>query len=186
MSAALGALLALGLAATVFLPRTTVRGPAVHLFRAFFPSWRFFEDTGPAPRLMHRLVGPDGTTGPWLDTLPPVSRGPLALLYNPAGNLRLAFGSLVDQLVAELATIDEAALARGDLRALDALVPYRLVRRLVSERVGSGLAPAPAPALAFQIRLVLDDPRCAPDEREVVFESPVLTAEAARDDGAPP
>lgn len=174
MSAALGALLGLGLAATVFLPRTTVRGPAVHLFRAFFPSWRFFEDTGPAPRLMHRLIGPDGAAGPWLDTLPPVIRGPLALFYNPAGNLRLACGSLVDQLVAELATLDEAALARGDLRALDGLMPYRLVRRLVAERITAATTPA------FQLRLVLDDPRCSPDEREVLFESPVLTVEETK------
>jgi hypothetical protein len=169
---ALGGVLVLALAATAFLPRVTVRGQAVHLFRAFFPSWRFFEDVGPAPRLMHRRfeAGPGGAPGPWTDTVPPVPRGPLALLYNPAGNLRLACGSLVDQLVADLDALDEAALARGELDALDALVSYRLVRRLVEQRRAS----EGEDAGAWQFRLVLDEPA-----QTVVFQSPVFDDPAA-------
>jgi hypothetical protein len=50
-------------------------------------------------------------------------------LLNAAGNLRLAYQSLVEQLEAELDGV-ERALA-------PTLVPYRLVQRLVEERLRS-------------------------------------------------
>lgn len=147
--ALIGVLLALGLVATVFLPRIDVPGPGVHLFRAFFPSWRFFEDVGAAPRLFYQVSG----EADWHDALPPVPRGPGALLFNPRGNLRFAGGSLVDQLVADLAvTDDDPERARAQM---EAAVSFRLVRRLVEARLRA--LPASAAVAGYRIRVAADD-----------------------------
>ncbi len=119
------------LAACVVLPRTTVRHRSVTLFRAFFPSWRLFEDVGPLPCLFHRSSPShvEDAWSEWQETLPHRPRGLCALLLDAEGNGRFASGSVVDQLVQSL---DEASL---DLDAFEGSVPYQLVCALVRERV---------------------------------------------------
>lgn len=71
-----------------------------HLWRSLFPSWRFFDRPG-APFVLEVSWEPDH----WERLhLPPARdwRWPLRLLVNPAGNLALAWQSLVDRLAQEL------------------------------------------------------------------------------------
>lgn len=167
-----GALLLLGLVATILLPRVDVPGRAVHLFRAFFPSWRFFEDVGGTPRLDYRVHLETGELGPWTDALPPVPRGPTALLLNPAGNLRFAGGSLVDQLVADFEVLTDAevddAPERG-LAALERMVSFRLVQNLVATQLR--VRPDATEVTAYELRLVLDAPDVPEAAREVILQT---------------
>lgn len=168
-----GALLLLGLVATIFLPRVDVPGRAVHLFRAFFPSWRFFEDVGGTPRLDYRVHLSSGDLGPWTDALPPVPRGPAAVLVNPAGNLRFACGSLVDQLVADFEMLTDAEVADASeqgLPALERMVSFRLVQNLLATRLRA--RPDAAEIAAYELRLVLDAPDVPEAEREVILQTP--------------
>jgi hypothetical protein len=94
------------------------------LLRSLLPSWRFFEDVEPGPELLYCVVQ-DGEDGAWQPALtPPAQRG---LFLNAQGNLYLAQQSLVEQLWAELDGVETDAVS--------GLVSYRLVRRLVAERV---------------------------------------------------
>jgi hypothetical protein len=110
---------------------------AVQLLRAFFPSWRFFEDVGDALTLEMR-VGPDeATLGPWQPAWSRPRRRARMLLVASEVNLLLACGSLLQQLHAELAEVDPAHPER-----LTTTVPYRLVRDLVRHRLRAvGTAP---------------------------------------------
>jgi hypothetical protein len=96
----------------------------VGYFRAFFPSWRFFDDVGLVPLLLVRVGPGDGALGPWQPCLGKARRRWHAVLLNPEANLLLAYGSLLAQLVS-----DVEELADGD--DVEALVSYQLAHRLV-------------------------------------------------------
>src|ERR1700749_3247026 len=66
---------------------------AVQLMRAFFPSWRFFDDIGDEPQLYLR-AGVGAALGEWRPALPRPPRRWRALVLNAEGNLLLACGSL--------------------------------------------------------------------------------------------
>ena len=103
------------------LKRTSFNNSILSLFRVFFPSWRFFEDTCDRPVLYARVNG-----GEWQRVLNNPKRGLLSLFYNPEGNLFLAYGSLLDRLLK-----DASELASGQERLLVDSVSYRLVRNLI-------------------------------------------------------
>jgi hypothetical protein len=110
---------------------------AVQLLRAFFPSWRFFEDVGDVLTLQLRVGAGDDTLGPWQPALPRPRRRLGMLLVASEVNFLLAAGSLLQQLHAELADADPDHPER-----LTAAVPYRLTRDLVRYRLrASGAAP---------------------------------------------
>ncbi len=160
------AVIAVVLLATVLMERVPLPVRSLGLFKALFPSWRFFEDVGPSPRLFHRTIGRDvldvdTCEVPWTDTLPPQPRGPGALFLNARGNLRFTGGSVLDQLVAEIGDLPDAAL--GTFEAVEGLVAYRLVQRMVVERLGPDVG-------AYQIRVVLDE------TGEEILRSPVHVA----------
>lgn len=118
---------------------------AVQLLRAFFPSWKFFDDIGDEPRLYLR-AGVGATLGQWEPALPRPPRRWRALVYNADGNLLLACGSLVQQLCDELEATDPAHPER-----LTATVAYELTRNLVQFRLRER-APA-ATRYQFKLRL---------------------------------
>ena len=143
------ALLATALIAAVILaPRREVQSRVLMLFRALFPSWRFFDRTGEVPRLTYRLIEQDGTCGPWLEPVPLPPRPLLALVFNPGGNLAFACHTLIGQLVSDLQAIPEERP-----EALIETVSYRLVRNLVEQNIRGlpgTLGPLPE---QFQLRL---------------------------------
>lgn len=169
------ALIAALLLAAVLMERVPVPGRALGLFKALFPSWRFFEDVGPTPRLWHRVRRPaespadDTSEAGFTDTLPVAPRGLSALVWNPAGNLRFACGSLLDQLVAEIADLPDPVT----IEAVEALTAYRVLLRLVRARAD---APGLPPGAEIQLRIALDE------TGEEILRSPWYPAV---DDGRP-
>jgi hypothetical protein len=131
----------------VLLPRRDVSLPAIALLRCFFPAWRFFEEIAPSPVLSHRLAtfGQGVDAAIWVNSLVPPPRRVSALWLNAAGNLYLAYQSLVERLHSELEAAGEHP------RAIAQTVSYRLVQALVAERVRSAL-PLGA-AVHYQFRL---------------------------------
>lgn len=121
-------LLGLGVLLTLRLSRRPLRSKAWGLLRSLLPSWRFFEDVEPGPELCCRVALQGREYGAWQGVLEQGAGAPRVLL-NAAGNLRLAYQSLVEQLEAELDGV-ERSLA-------PTLVPYRLVQRLVEQRLRS-------------------------------------------------
>ena len=155
MSIVPGLLLALLIVAAVAFSRFAQRevpGRTVHLLRAFFPSWRFYDDFNHLPVLSFRWRHAGGEFGEWTLCSPRPQRRLAALLVNTDGNLFLAENSLVQQLVTELQSV-EPEEAPG-------LVSYRLTDRLVRTRL-----PADGSA-EYQFKLSVDS--------EDVLQSPVL------------
>ncbi len=117
---------------------------AVDLFRAFFPSWRFFDDFGEVPELVYRLISSDLTDDVWRPCFQRPSRNWHSLLVNPAGNAYLAQASVVQQLVNELPLIN-------DTNPIEETVPYCLIKHWVATVVR---AHSNAPHTAYQFKII--------------------------------
>jgi hypothetical protein len=124
--AMLGTLFALTLVLflLVRLPRRELRGRSLTLLRCVFPAWRFFEEITAVPTLSHRLIDASGAHGPWRQTLPRPERRLGMWGLHAAGNLYLAYQSLVEQLADELEDLAENS---DQIRC----VSYQLVQALV-------------------------------------------------------
>jgi hypothetical protein len=133
----------------VLLPRREVSLPAIALLRCFFPAWRFFEEIAPSPVLSHRLAtsGQDVDAATWVNSLFLPPRRASALWLNAAGNLYLAYRSLVERLHSELDAPEQ------NPHIIAQTVSYRLVQALVAERVRNAL-PLGAAAAHYQFRLI--------------------------------
>lgn len=106
------------------LSRQPLTGRAWVLLRSLLPSWRFFEEVEPGPELRFCVVG-SGSEGGWRPVLtPPARRG---FFLDAESNLHLARQSLVEQLWSELDGVEP--------QAAPSLTSYRLVKRLVEERM---------------------------------------------------
>jgi hypothetical protein len=149
--------------ALAFGGRRLVPGRAFVWLRAFFPSWRFFEDIGPVPTLRWRAGASADALGPWRDAHTPHARPWTALLYNPKGNLTFAEHALVEHLLIDLDDVPDAA---PDDAAQ--LVSYRLVQRVVEAQ-----ARAAGGAGLYQFRVDLCATDAAPSESDVVLLSTV-------------
>lgn len=74
------------------------------LLPALFPSWRFFKQVGPSPRIEYRVLT-DGQGAAWRESHPIPAYVSLAhmarrMLWNPARNTQLYMVSLAERLVA--------------------------------------------------------------------------------------
>ena len=155
-----------------------VRSPFVQLFRAFFPNWKFFEDLGTLPVLSWRCGESEEVFGPWRapERLRPDA---LRFAFNPRGNLRLALGSLLQHLEADLHATDEARP-----ETIEQATSYRLVRNWVEAEIRSH-APAAGSAdprvLRYQFRVLGAQPDsvsalyATPGEGDLMLLSPVYT-----------
>jgi len=147
----------------------SVRGRALVWLRAFFPSWRFFEDLGPAPTLEWRDGPSEDTLGPWRVALTMPPRPLSAVVFNPAGNLRFAEHALVEHLLSDLDDLQE-----DHPEQVTSLVSYRLVVRLVlAERAA---CTAVRQGGWVQFRVVLRAPGAAADDAEIALVSAVHAA----------
>ncbi len=107
-----------------------VPGRAIYLFRALFPSWRFFEDLVDVPVLYFR-VSSDGTDfGPWVPSFEKIERNWQSILLNPQGNLLFAYHGLLHQLENDIEEVDESKAEEF----VDS-VSYKLVKNLVLTQV---------------------------------------------------
>ena len=112
------------------------------LLRAFFPSWRFFDDVGPELRLEIRFGGSEEQFSQWQNALPPIHRSITNLPVNPQGNLLHACHNLLNHLNGDIQDLN-------DLSAISELTTYKLVRNLARFQVFERIDPP----FQFQFRL---------------------------------
>lgn len=102
----------------------------LQLFRAWIPSWRFFETLSEQPVLFYRVAPAEGgDLGAWRVAIQRPRRSWYALALNGEGNLHLACYALLDQLEEDIGEIGE-----HDATQLDAITQtpsYQLVQNLV-------------------------------------------------------
>lgn len=139
------------------------------LLRVLLPSWRFFDDSSSGPRLFFRTRGAAGDAfGEWreLDPRPARrARGLGALVLNPRGNLALAHHTLLEHLLDDLASLDPA-----HIDAVESLVSYRLVQRLVRSH-GLDAHGLHAGVSAFQFKLRLESDEAEAPSLDVLISS---------------
>jgi hypothetical protein len=130
-------------------PRRELQSRSLTLLRCVFPAWRFFEEIADAPKLSHRVIDSTGTPGPWRQTLTTPRRHAGMWGLNATGNLYLAYQSLVEHFVADLAEDPENTDPRDS-------VSYQLVRALVEQHVRRELGDAQAGCATghYQFRLI--------------------------------
>jgi hypothetical protein len=115
--------------------KSSVSSKKVYLFRAFFPSWRFYDNLGEVSNLSYRRIDPtshsenlDGSS--WISALNPLHRNPISLLFNPIGNYQHMRGSLLQQLVSDIQEIDE-----NHPELLTSCVSYQLVQKWIENEI---------------------------------------------------
>jgi hypothetical protein len=132
---------------------------SLSLFRALFPSWRFFDELGSVSRLYYRTGENADSLGSWRKCVVADKRTWSALFLNPAGNFHLAENTLIDQLSDEL----EAAQENG-APPIEASVSFRLVLNLVRRQIFS--------PLLFQFKITqLDQGESAAREADVLISA---------------
>jgi hypothetical protein len=80
-----------------------IENSTVNLFKALFPSWKFFDESADTPVLLFRLVNEEE----WRICVPHPQKHWYHLFYNPEGNLYLAYHSHIQQLLGELTNASE-------------------------------------------------------------------------------
>ncbi len=154
---------------------TPVPGKAIFLFRAFFPSWRFFDKLGDVPLLEYRWGSDGGELGSWTSATVKQPRQLSHLIFNAHGNLLLAEQSLLQQLLSDLSELQDVETPGPQPVSVEQLTSFSLVQNLVLHRVCSASLPTHpgASSLQYQFRLRT---RFAGDESaewEDVLMSPV-------------
>lgn len=98
------------------------------LFRAWLPSWRFFETLSEQPVLFYRIANSDSDDigGEWRPALKRSPRRWYSIALNGEGNLHLACYALLDQLEEDLSELDAI-----QLEACSHLPSYQLVQNLI-------------------------------------------------------
>lgn len=128
LDAAVVCAIALGVIALSVLRRREIADMRLSLWRVLVPSWRFFEQVHPGPRLFCRIAAGNRELSPWIELLPAPRRAWSTLILNAQGNLRLACLSALEHL-------------RDDLDALTpqqdpaALLSYQLVCCIVQTQL---------------------------------------------------
>lgn len=116
------------------------------LFRAFFPSWKFFDDAGSLPKLSYQIEGQSD----WVE----VSGKPrwrwFHLFINPVGNFNHALDSLIDQLLIEALSANPETLSES--------APYRLVQNWARRQVRQSQSRDTATRFQFKISISLPTP----------------------------
>lgn len=113
------------IAALSSLKATEINWRIAIMIRAFFPSWKFFEDYADIPKVFFRTQDTDE----WRIVEEPLHRSLFKLVFNPKGNQALAFGSLVQQLLFDLNKTK-------DVPEFEKTTSYALIQELVRRRLG--------------------------------------------------
>jgi hypothetical protein len=140
-----------------------VKSRAVQRLRAFFPSWKFFDEVGAVPVLLARVGTSEDALGPWRPCLAPAPRPWHAALIDTEATLLLAYGSLLQQLIADLEELPDDDDG-------NTTVSYQLTHHLVRARV------AVPPGASYQFRVCVVEPGAAATDDDDVMVSPVYQA----------
>lgn len=116
--------------------RRAAGGVVLARLRVLVPAWRLFDRATASPRLFVRSAARDDALGGWtaIDAAP---RRWASWAFAPAGNLALAYHSVVEQLVAALGELGEASSDTDP--AVTGLVEYELVTAIARAHVPAAL-----------------------------------------------
>jgi hypothetical protein len=155
------------LVALSMLKTRPIRGRGANLLKAFFPSWKFFEDCGDIAVLFFRVAPRGQELGPWQECLPTPKRSLRTLLFNPEGCFLLASGSLLQQLASDLQEMED-----GKESAFADSVSYGLVRNLVEYRITQSGGDVENLRYQFEVRAI-STATSSRDKGEVMLLSPI-------------
>lgn len=98
------------------------------IFRIFFPSWKFFDDSGVIYALKYRVCTKieEMESAPWAVCPPKLKRSWRQLIANPWGNVALACDSVVQHLSASI----NEAVDNDDLIQLSNSVSYQTAQNM--------------------------------------------------------
>lgn len=153
-----------------------VRSAIIQRLRAFFPSWRFFDDIGDMPVLwlrVQRQGAPPEDFEPWQPCLPTPKRSGSMLVWNPDGNLRLAYDSLLMHLLTDADEQSTQPARTGAPTRLAACVSYQLTEQLVAFQLRRD--PQAASIVRYQFKVTSVTAGAALHSGEDVIVSPVLS-----------
>ena len=106
--------------------RNYLQSRTLHLFRALFPSWRFFEDLVALPLLEYRVAKTGTELGPWQMALDKPGRKLSSLFVNAEGTLYLACNGVLQQLESDIGELSAPAP-----ETFEDSVSFQLVKNLV-------------------------------------------------------
>lgn len=86
-----------------FIKTPHIENATINLFKAFCPSWKFFDESVDTPVLLYRLVQEEK----WKICIPHPQKHWYHFLYNPQGNFYLAYHSHIQQLLGDLNHLDD-------------------------------------------------------------------------------
>lgn len=138
----------------------------LRLFRAWIPSWRFFETLSEQPVLYYRAAESGKELGEWRQALKRPPRKWYSLLLNGEGNLHLARYALLDQLEDDLGEIQP-----GEADEFPHSVSYGLVKNLVCQALRENHEWPASGTYQFKVCRVSAD---TPDAEEILV-SPVYS-----------
>lgn len=100
----------------------TIKNKTLSLFRAFFPSWIFFNRFAYSPQLKYRYALVNKKMGEWITVQKPERRQWTSFLLNADGNYFLACHSLLEELLNEAHDLSD-----NNSISLSETVPYKLI-----------------------------------------------------------
>lgn len=151
-----------------------VTNPLVQLLRVFFPSWKFFDDSGDIPHLWVRTATGTATASTtdtkdteivfceWQPCIPSPARTWTTPFWNPKGNLRLAYDSLLMQLLMDVTDHSEQ---------LSQTVSYRLTERLAAQHVAT--LPHASAVTRYQFKLTVTPASAILEPEQDILLSPI-------------
>jgi len=98
----------------------------MNFLRIFVPSWRFFDRLGRVPEVLFRGKSLDSESKKWQPLLIKPKRKFYNLLFNPAGNLYLAYMSLIEKVLDD---------SQSQSKKFEDTVSFKLLKNLVREKV---------------------------------------------------
>ncbi len=133
-------------------------GSRMHLFRAFLPSWKFFDDSDRVPVLQVRIS--DEAQGlektHWENLMSGKSCRPwLRLFYNPQMNYRLAIHSLLQQICQDI--LDFSPQEKP--QEFENKPTYQILKNIVQHELQKRLSASSYKSVYFQFRILA----CQPD-----------------------
>lgn len=138
-----------------FQERRQLGSRRLSLFRALFPSWRFFDRLEHVPKIFVRMHSGDGNWSEWTPLFQRWSRSVVNLFFNPQGNLEFAFHSLTEQLISDLNEADLTKKKEQDFsETVSCRLAERMVRLMVTERFSSQVDQGAKSEFQFKISVI--------------------------------
>lgn len=98
----------------------------MNFLRIFVPSWRFFDRLRRVPEVFFRGKSLDSESKKWQPLLVKPKRKFYNILFNPTGNLYLAYMSLIEKVLDD---------SQSQSKKFEDTVSFKLLKNLVREKV---------------------------------------------------